>query len=299
MQEPPMQPHVNAAGSSRPITTIECTVIPGTGIGPHRNEDYDQMLYVLEGEVVFLLHDRLELVSPGGSIYVPPGTLHAWKNETRTNARVLLISRDEKMAKCFEDWPLELNLPKAETPSDSFRRCDIMPPPQARRLADVPWQNNAQAFPDPSFLRDGIRVWRSQGSPALQVFGIEVEIILAGKETFHTQCVYQLKVPVGVSMPLYLNRKARQSFYVTAGEFEVLSNGQTLYLQAGDFFTVAPGAEHSFRNTGSSTGLIFGQSVPGGHEEFFRAIDLLLRNNPSPERIAQIFQDHGMRLIRI
>ena len=65
--------------------------ISSPGDGPPRHVHYgsDELFYVLEGEFLFLVGERQESVSAGTCVFVPRGTVHAFKVIGTERGRVL------------------------------------------------------------------------------------------------------------------------------------------------------------------------------------------------------------------
>jgi mannose-6-phosphate isomerase-like protein (cupin superfamily) len=61
------------------IGVFEDTTSPGDGPPRHVHYGSDELFYVLEGEFLFLVGERQESVSAGTYVYVPRGTVHAYK----------------------------------------------------------------------------------------------------------------------------------------------------------------------------------------------------------------------------
>jgi len=68
------------------------TMAPGrTGPDTHVHQDEDDVFYVLDGELTFLLADG-DVPAPAGTfVLVPPGVPHTFANRTATPVRVLNI----------------------------------------------------------------------------------------------------------------------------------------------------------------------------------------------------------------
>src|SRR5215210_1166971 len=62
------------------------------GDGPPRHIQYgsDELFYVLEGEFLFLVGERQESVSAGAYVFVPRGTVHAYKAIGTERGRLLM-----------------------------------------------------------------------------------------------------------------------------------------------------------------------------------------------------------------
>ena len=63
---------------------------PQGRVPPHIQHREDECFYVLEGEFEFLVEDLTTSVGVGSLVYVPRGTLHAYKNVGDKPARMLV-----------------------------------------------------------------------------------------------------------------------------------------------------------------------------------------------------------------
>ena len=69
---------------------FEATVLPGGGPPPHIHRRENETFYVLDGEITFQVGDRRSVATPGTFVHMPIGQLHAFKNETKRNATMLI-----------------------------------------------------------------------------------------------------------------------------------------------------------------------------------------------------------------
>ena len=80
------------AALSGQVGVVEGEVPPGGGFQiPHWHDDLDEVFYVLEGEIEFLLDGQLRRASAGSTVYIPTRTLHAFRNPGERPARQLVI----------------------------------------------------------------------------------------------------------------------------------------------------------------------------------------------------------------
>jgi uncharacterized cupin superfamily protein len=81
---------------SNQVGVVEGVLPPGGGFQlPHWHEDLDEVFYVLEGEVEFLLDGQWQRVGAGGAVFVPAGAVHAFRNRSERTARQLVIGLAE------------------------------------------------------------------------------------------------------------------------------------------------------------------------------------------------------------
>jgi transcriptional regulator with XRE-family HTH domain len=65
----------------------------GGSSGKHaRPVTQEQFALVLEGEVVLALGEEEQVLQPGDAVTIRPGTPRAWRNETTSDARVLVVT---------------------------------------------------------------------------------------------------------------------------------------------------------------------------------------------------------------
>jgi mannose-6-phosphate isomerase-like protein (cupin superfamily) len=73
------------------------------GPRPHRHHTNEELFYVLEGELEFLIGERAVLIGTGSVAFVPPETVHAFRNSGSQQARFLLIASPSGLYRYFEE----------------------------------------------------------------------------------------------------------------------------------------------------------------------------------------------------
>ena len=71
------------------IGVFEDTTSPGDGPPRHVHHGSDELFYILEGEFLILVGERQESVSTGTYVFVPRGTVHAYKVTGTKRGRML------------------------------------------------------------------------------------------------------------------------------------------------------------------------------------------------------------------
>jgi uncharacterized cupin superfamily protein len=83
---------VGPAAGSRLLGLLESKLQPGGGFAvPHWHDDFEEIFYVLEGEIEYLLGDTWTQTIAGTTVFVPPGTVHAFRNSSTRPARHLVV----------------------------------------------------------------------------------------------------------------------------------------------------------------------------------------------------------------
>lgn len=78
------------------IALLESELPPGGGFAvPHWHDDLDEGFYVVEGEIEFLLGDEWHRAGAGTTVFVPAGTVHAFRNAGDVVARQLVFGAVE------------------------------------------------------------------------------------------------------------------------------------------------------------------------------------------------------------
>lgn len=70
---------------------FECTLEPGAGAVPHVHQGFSESFYVLDGRLRLRAGDDVRLGGPGDFVYIPPGGVHVFRNDTDDVVRFLLI----------------------------------------------------------------------------------------------------------------------------------------------------------------------------------------------------------------
>jgi len=78
-----------ATGES--IMLFEETVPAGTKSTFHLHRDSDEVAYVLEGEVTFMIGGEVTVGGPGACAFMPRGVPHAWKSTGAETGKVLFL----------------------------------------------------------------------------------------------------------------------------------------------------------------------------------------------------------------
>lgn len=62
-----------------------------TGVPRHFHHHLDEMFYVLDGEMRFLVGEEETVAGPGTFVYIPHGTVHAWRPVGTGPVRQLVV----------------------------------------------------------------------------------------------------------------------------------------------------------------------------------------------------------------
>src|SRR5229473_3951032 len=85
------------------IMMFEETVPAGTKSTLHLHRDSDEVAYVLEGEITFLIGDEVTVGGPGTYAFMPRGVRHAWKSTGTETGKVLFLYTPAKAGGLLEE----------------------------------------------------------------------------------------------------------------------------------------------------------------------------------------------------
>jgi quercetin dioxygenase-like cupin family protein len=74
------------------IGMLESELPPGAGFPAHVHDDYEEIFYVLAGEIDYLIEDTWATAPAGATVFIPAGRIHAWRNTKAEPARHLAIT---------------------------------------------------------------------------------------------------------------------------------------------------------------------------------------------------------------
>jgi quercetin dioxygenase-like cupin family protein len=98
--------------------------------------------------------------------------------------------------------------------------------------------------------------------------------------------------------PLHLH-PFDEFFYVLEGALEFRLGDDAMTLEAGGYVYVPGEQPHTFSNSSELLARMLVVAVPGGFEEFFRAVAAATVDGqmPDPETMARLNAEHGVRFV--
>jgi len=94
---------LQCADTGDSMMVFEETVPPGTKSTLHLHHDSDELAYVLEGEITFLIGDEVTVGGPGTCAFMPRDVPHAWKSTGAEPGRVLFLYMPGRAGGLFEE----------------------------------------------------------------------------------------------------------------------------------------------------------------------------------------------------
>ncbi len=84
-----MKVMMSAAQTGGTFSAIFAEIRPGDGPPPHLHHDREEYFYVLEGTYLLSVAGNETTIGPGTLVFVPRGTVHAFKNVAGTTGKLL------------------------------------------------------------------------------------------------------------------------------------------------------------------------------------------------------------------
>jgi quercetin dioxygenase-like cupin family protein len=86
------------------VGMFELTVAPGARVPPpHSHRDNEELVYVLEGRLRYVVDGEIRDLAPGERMYTPRGSVHGFSNPHDRPARALVILTPDIGAQYFRD----------------------------------------------------------------------------------------------------------------------------------------------------------------------------------------------------
>ncbi|HZG57442.1 cupin domain-containing protein [Paenibacillus sp.] len=85
------------------LSILEVVVSPNTQLPPpHIHRSCEELFYILEGYIEFIVEGAPTTAGPGDLVTVPVGVAHTYRNATDRASRMLILHTDPRMVRFFE-----------------------------------------------------------------------------------------------------------------------------------------------------------------------------------------------------
>jgi quercetin dioxygenase-like cupin family protein len=133
--------------------------------------------------------------------------------------------------------------------------------------------------PNPQAIEHGVLSIKHKPRPKRSYFDVGIgSVCLSGEDTGGAYCLLEVSLAPGMGVPRHTHTREDESYFVLAGELEVIVGGKTFVLKPGDSLVAPRDVPHQLRNSGEVENhylLIF---WPSGFEGFLEATAV-----PAPE----------------
>ena len=120
---------------------------------------------------------------------------------------------------------------------------------------------------------------------------------LVGIDTDNQLAEWVDNVDPGVGIPPHIHTKEDEIFRVIKGEVEIMIDGKTNILTAGDVAFAPKKLSHSWKVVGTEKAKMITSASPAGIEYMFKELAKLPAGPPDLEKVAHICGKHGITFV--
>ncbi|WP_372755330.1 cupin domain-containing protein [Mariniflexile sp.] len=154
----------------------------------------------------------------------------------------------------------------------------------------APLKNDENISTQPKIVKD------AEGD-VLNVIGDIQTHKLIGSDTNNQLVEWVDNVDPGVGIPPHIHTKEDEVFRVVKGQIEIMVNGKTTVLKAGDVAFAPKNIAHSWKVVGTEKAKMITSAFPAGIEHMFMELAELPAGPPDFEKVASICGKHGISFV--
>ncbi|MGK7394699.1 MAG: cupin domain-containing protein [Candidatus Cyclobacteriaceae bacterium M3_2C_046] len=121
---------------------------------------------------------------------------------------------------------------------------------------------------------------------------------LVGSETDNQIVEWVDDVEPGVSIPPHIHTKEDEIFRVIKGQVEIIVDGNSTTLKAGDTAFAPKNIPHSWKVIGTEKAKMITSAFPAGIEVMFKELAELPPGPPDFEKVTKICGNHGISFLK-
>jgi quercetin dioxygenase-like cupin family protein len=142
------------------------------------------------------------------------------------------------------------------------------------------------------------KIIKDKEGEVLNVLGDIQTHKLVGSETDNQIVEWVDDVDPGVGIPPHIHTKEDEIFRVIKGQVEIMVDGKTTVLEAGDTAFAPKNVAHSWTVVGTEKAKMITSAFPAGIEKMFEELSNLPEGPPDFEKVASICGNHGVSFIK-
>ncbi|MGB3606723.1 MAG: cupin domain-containing protein [Psychroserpens sp.] len=141
------------------------------------------------------------------------------------------------------------------------------------------------------------KIIRNNKGNILNVIGDIQTHKLVGSETNNQIVEWVDDVEPGVGIPPHTHTKEDEIFRVIKGQIEIMINGKTSILEAGDMAYAPKNIAHAWKVVGTEKAKMVTSALPAGIEFMFKELADLPSGPPDFKNVSEICGRHGITFI--
>lgn len=142
------------------------------------------------------------------------------------------------------------------------------------------------------------KITKDKDGDVLNVIGDIQTHKLVGSDTDNQIVEWVDNVEPGVGIPPHIHTKEDEIFRVIKGQVEIMVDGKSTVLEAGDTAFAPKNIVHSWKVVGTEKAKMITSAFPAGIEIMFRALADLPEGPPDFEKVAKICGEHGITFVQ-
>lgn len=163
-------------------------------------------------------------------------------------------------------------------------------------LAVLPSTIKNQTFKHKNLTLQPKIVKDSEGTVLNVIGDIQTHKIL-GSDTNNQIVEWVDNVTPGVGIPPHIHTKEDEIFRVVKGQVEIMVDGKTTILNAGDTAFAPKNVPHSWKVVGTKKAKMITSAFPAGIEHMFKELAKLPDGPPDFKKVSEICEKQGIRFI--
>ena len=142
------------------------------------------------------------------------------------------------------------------------------------------------------------KIIKNKEGEVLNVLGDVQTHKLVGSETNNQIVEWVDDVEPGVGIPPHIHTKEDEIFRVIKGQVEIMVNGKSTVLKAGDTAFAPKNIPHSWKVIGTEKAKMITSAFPAGIEVMFKELAELPPGPPDFQKVAKICGKHGISFLK-
>ncbi|MFN4763651.1 cupin domain-containing protein [Gillisia sp. Q332] len=142
------------------------------------------------------------------------------------------------------------------------------------------------------------KIIKNKEGKVLNVLGDVQTHKLAGSETNNQIVEWVDDVEPGVGIPPHIHTMEDEIFRVIKGHVEIIVDGKSTVLEAGDTAFAPKNIPHSWKVIGTEKAKMITSAFPAGIEVMFKELAELPPGPPDFEKVAKICGNHGISFLK-
>ena len=166
-------------------------------------------------------------------------------------------------------------------------------------IAMIPSIARSQKMTSDGIQKSGLepKIIKNDEGDVLNVLGDIQTHKLLGSDTNNQIVEWVDDVEPGVGIPPHIHTKEDEIFRVVKGQIEIMVDGETTVLNAGDIAFAPKNVSHAWKVVGSEKAKMITSAFPSGIEKMFGELANLPDGPPDFEKVAKICGNHGVKFV--